>query len=153
MFQIIAYGMKDQLLPKQRPYVPELLILKDEEQQLYQVEKYGNLDVKLRKYAGSIIDTFEQCNPPVQWKFGHMIAVDQDGIEQFHPSEEEKWRATRAQQLVDNAKQSSDPIQTIAALSTASHLVNLDLSALVRDLTAQKLENESLVDTFKRVKH
>ncbi len=152
-YRIVAYGMSNRLPPTEKPYVPELVIIKDDDKNLLQIEKEAETKLKFTKFPGPLTsDEFELCSP-VEWEIGKWMAAEVDGISQFHPTEEENWKKDRAQQLITESAKYKDPVQRIEILTTAANLLNLDIDTLIQGLEKKRASlNESLADIYQRTK-
>jgi len=152
-YHIVAYGMKDRLPPKERPYIPELLIIQDENNGLLQIEREAETKLKFIKFQGPLInEEFEICKPE-EWETGKWLAVEKDKIIQFHPTNENNWKRERAEQLIKDSKKYKDPVERLDALTVAANLMNLDIDTLVQGLESRRINpDESLADIYKRTK-
>ena len=152
-YSVVAYGMHGRLLPREKPYIPELIIIQDDQKNLLQIEKEAQTKLKFTKFPGPLTnDEFELCTPQ-EWDTGKWVAAELNGIAQFHTTEEDNWRKIRAQQLIKKSKDIEDPVERIDILTAAANLIDLDIDELVQGLEQKRNDlDESLTDIYKRAK-
>lgn len=152
-YHIVAYGMRNRLPPKEKPYIPELVIIQDDDKHLLQIEREAETKLKFTKFPGPLTtDEFEICSPE-KWDTGKWMAADTNGVSQFHPTEEITWKKIRVEQIIKDSKKCKDPVERIDILTAAANLMDVDLDTLVQGLESKRADpGESLTDIYQRTK-
>lgn len=133
------------------PYVPDLLVVRDEEG----ARRVFSRDGPVELFEGKL--PVSECEPePVQKGCWPLVFRDQDvdlplRFEWFPLSDEKKWRIVRAQSLLLSAKSlRGNPELSLRTVRAAAALVAVDIEKVARDLSVLSFSGESLVETLER---
>lgn len=160
--EIVAHGPSEGQVYG-RPYVPGFLVVRDGSQFWSVGRKEGEFAEVDGHSVLRLISAgraYGQDPSPRQdeWKLGRWVCVEPDGrLAFFEAKDEMAFRLKRAKLLFEEATASRadgkrDPNESLALLTLSGRMAEFDLPKIVEDLTSAKVGDESLTETYERIK-
>lgn len=143
--------------PHLNPYVPDFLIVQDEQGRKHVLSRQGRLNVPFAAFTAS--RRTGSCAPqptqPGMWPMVH--SNDPSGsafaIEWFSLETEVRWRTDKARAIFDAVKGTrGQPEKIVEASRAAAALVSVNLDKVVRDLQGAARPGEGLAEAYERTK-
>ncbi len=146
-------------VPGHSPYVPDFIIVRDEQGRNHVRSRKARLAVAHEKMARDHL--VGHCTPepfrPDRWPLVHLRDPESgppfrtDRVEWFPLSEEAAWRSRTAQDLLrESTAMKGSPELALRSIKAAAALVSVDIEKTVRELRAEAAPGESLVETLER---
>lgn len=147
-------------MPSFSPYVPDLIVIRDEQGRNHVHGRNGRLKVTLESVSAQ--RRVCPCTPePVRegrWPIVHVL--DPGGtsprtelVEWLPAAEEADWRSKRAQALLrESGKMKGLPEEALSSIRAAAALAAVDLQRVVRDLESLAGPGESLSSVYERTR-
>lgn len=160
--EIVAHGPSEGQIYG-RPYVPGFLVVRHGDQ----FWSVGRKEGEFAEVDGNSVlrlisagRAYGQDPNPRQdeWKLGKWVCVEKDGkLVFFEAKDEMTFRLERAKRLFGEATASRsdgkrDPQESLSLLTLAGKMAEFDLPKIVEDLTSQRVGDESLTETYERIK-
>lgn len=134
------------------PVVPELLLVESEEGG-HRVAKRDGLTAPISE---ELVTTMEKNGELVSRDLGERPegmwpCVRESSVEWFSVRDEERWRASEAQRLLEGSRTATDPVKVIAACEVAAAMAGQDLEGLAAKLREEQKAGESLDEVYSRI--
>lgn len=154
--KIVAYGHTEGPVNEDRPYIPDLLVIRSVEGSVWSIGRSEREAIEIGEdglqkiiKSGRVSTSYT----PKEWFSTEWIIVEEKDITSFPLTEEDEVRARRSKQLLAEAESvKGDPIRKLSLLHAAGVLARMGLSSVVSVLESTKDPSESLSDAFLRTK-
>jgi len=148
-------------VPSHSPYVPDFLVVKDEQGRLHVHSRQGRIDVPVERAIRDHLVASCDIEPlrPGKWPLIQVLEPESGPpfkssvADWFSLDEEASWRSARAQALLrESTTLKGDPEAALRSIRAAAALVAVDLDKTVRELRAQAAPGETLSEVLERRK-
>lgn len=150
---VIGHGPGSGQMPGYRPYVPDRLAIEDSGH--IRIVGRGERDVTESSLHG--VESLASRGlfavvPPEAAVPGSWPCVEDGGMRWFPLSDEARWRARRAEELLAEARVPGDPIGSVTRLRAAAAMAAVDLPSLLGKIESARAPGEPLDRAYDRIK-
>ena len=147
-YTITGHALKDYSVPDFRPFLPEVISVKDEDDNYYLITKVKH-ELKMIRTSGNQLPKtdFEDS-----WEKGWLL-VEKWGLNQISIPNLDKVLNERSMNLLTESMKTQDLEYRMGLIDAATQLRGIDSQQVIEKLQTNKTEGESLTDVYQRIKN